>query len=44
MNHSPEAQKVYPAALKGNFMEADLSEKKYELIDSPIGKQNDQNG
>jgi hypothetical protein len=44
MDHSPEAQKACPPTLKGNFMEADLSEKQYEITDSPIVKQNNRNG
>ena len=44
MDHSPEAQKACPPTLKGNFMEADLSEKQYEITDSPISKQNNRNG
>jgi hypothetical protein len=44
MDHSPEAQKACPITLKGNFMETDLSEKKYEITDSPIVKQNNRNG
>jgi|688.fasta_scaffold243076_1 hypothetical protein len=44
MEYSPKSQKACPKTLKGNFMEADLSEKKYEITDSPIVTQNNKRG